>query len=182
MTIAFLAPEIDDLGLAGYLRIVPSEDARTYDGVLFVVNGVGEPVEFCFSSVEAPRTILWGKASLRRRVNSELTRALFAACTSEPRLLLARAEEIGPDTFGDDVVTKVPTCRVTTRLEAVAIGVGDQEENLDETGEVQIVWSGEAPLEDSPERKIILKLSELGLLLEPFERAIAGLAEVRQGA
>ena len=181
MGIGFLTPEIDDLGLAGYLRIMSSTDRPGYDGVLFVVNGVGEPVEFCFSSIETPRTVLWGRAALRRRANSELTKALLTACSSTPVLLLAKAEEVGPETFSDDIVTSVPTCRLTTRLEAIAVGVSDQEETVDESSEVQVVWSGEAPGMDSPARKLLSKLSEIGLLVEPFERAVAGLAEVRQG-
>lgn len=181
MSIGFLTPEIDDLGSAAYLRVMPSDNARTYDGVLFVVNAVGEPVEFCFSGIDAPRTVLWGKAALRRRVNAELTKALLRACSSSPVILFAKAEEIGPETLAEDVVVSVPSCRLTTRLEAVAVGVGDQEETLDEAGEVQAVWLGEAPGPESPAKKILAKLSESGLLLEPFDRAVAGLAEVRRG-
>jgi len=181
MTVAFRANEVDDLGLVAYLRVVPSEDARQYDSVLFIVNAAGEPVEFCFSSLEAPRTVLWGKAALRRRVNAELTRALLSACTSSPVILLARADEIGPETFAEDAAPAIPSCRVTTRLEAVAVGVSDQEESLDENGEIQLVWTGAAPAADSAARLVIERVVESGLLLEPFERAIAGLAEVRRG-
>lgn len=181
MTVAFRANEVDDLGLAAYLRVVRSEDERQYDGVLFLVNGAGEPVEFCFSGLEAPRTVLWGKAALRRRVNAELTKALLGACASTPVVILARAEEIGPETLAEDAIPEIPSCRVTRRLDAVAVGVRDQEEPLDDNGEIQLVWTGEAPADDSAARRLMQRIADSGLLMEPFERALAGLAEVRRG-
>lgn len=181
MSIGFRTPEIDDLGLAGYVRIVPSDDSGFYDGVLFVINCVGEPVEFCFSRVETPRTVLWGKAALRRRVAAELAKALLGACSSAPILLLARADEVGPETFGEDAVAAVPVCRITTKLEAITLGVRDKEEGLQGSDEIQLVWSGEAPASDAPVRGLLARLTETGMLLEPFERATAGLDEVKRG-
>lgn len=179
MSIGFRTPDIEDLGLASYLRIMPGPDASTYDGVLFVVNGAGEPIEFCFSTIEMPRTILWGKAALLRRVAAELTKALMEACSSVPAILFALAREVGPETFGQDVVTSLPTCRLAARLDAVALGMGDQEEGVPEDDDVQLFWCGDAPAPDAKVRRLLARLAETGMLLEPFERAAAGLSEVR---
>ena len=180
MSIGFRTPDIEDLGLAGYLRIMPGPDSGTYDGVLFIVNGSGEPIEFCFSTIDMPRTILWGKAALLRRVAAELTKALISACASVPAILFALAREVGPDTFGQDVVISLPTCRIAARLDAVALGVADQEENVQEDEDIQLIWSGDAPAPDAPVRRLLARLATAGMLLEPFERAAAGLSEVRR--
>lgn len=180
MSIGFRTPDIEDLGLASYLRIMPNPDSGTCDGVLFIINGAGEPIEFCFSSIELPRTILWGKAALMRRVAAELTKALMGACTSVPALLFALAHEVGPETFSQDVVTSLPSCRLAARLDAVALGLSDQQEGVPEDDEVQLFWCGEAPAPDAKVRKLIARLTETGMLLEPFERAAAGLTEIRR--
>ncbi|MDZ4654804.1 MAG: hypothetical protein U1F44_02870 [Coriobacteriia bacterium] len=180
MSVGFRTPEIDDLGLAGYVRITPRPDSSSFDGVMFVVNAVGEPVEFCFSDIETPRTVLWGKIALRRRVAADLVKALLTSCSSSPLLLMVLAGEVGPETFGEDVVVSAAACRVTTGLEAVALGVGDQEEDVEGTGDVHLVWSGEAPPAEAPARRLMARLLETGMFMEPFERAAAGLAETRQ--
>lgn len=180
MSIGFRTPDIEDLGLAGYLRIMPNPDSSAYDGVLFVVNGAGEPIEFCFSTVDMPRTILWRKAALLRRIAAELTKALISACTSVPAILFALAHEVGPETFGQDVVISLPVCRLADRLDAVALGVADQQEGVPEDDDVQVFWCGDAPAPDARVRRLLARLAETGMLLEPFERATAGLSEIRR--
>lgn len=180
MSIGFRTPEMEELGLAGYIRIIPDKESSSYDGLLFVINGAGEPIEFCFSTITAPRTILWGKAALMRRVAAELVKALLGACSTTPIILFARAQEIGSETFSQDVITSLPTCRITTKLDAVALGIGDQEESVQDDEGIQLIWSGDAPTPDASERRLLESLVHTGLLLEPFERAAAGLAEVRR--
>ena len=180
MSVGFRAPELEELGLAGFIRIIPDKESSSHDGLLFIINGAGEPIEFCFSTITAPRTILWGKAALKRRVAAELLKALLGACSTTPIILFARAQEIGPETFGQDVITALPTCRIATRLDAFALEIGDQEESVPDDEDIQLIWSGDAPMPDTSERRLFERLVHTGLLLEPFERAEAGLSEVRR--
>jgi len=180
VSISFRTPEIDDLGLAGYFRVVPSADAGGYEAVLFVMNAAGEPVEFCFADIETPRTVLWGQTALRRRVSGELVKSLLEACSVSPVILLSRADEIGPETFSEDVVVAVPSCRVASSLETSAVGIADNDEALPDSGGAQLLWCGDAPGQATPARRLLSHLSETGLVLEPFERAQAGLAEVKR--
>lgn len=180
MPIPFRTPELEDLGLAAYLRIIPFEDGGGFDGALFVINALGEPIEFCYSRIETPRTVLWGKAALKRRANSELVSALLKVCSSSPNLLFARAEETDPELFGEDIKTPVKTGRVASSLATVTMNEGDIAEDQPGLDGLQVVWTDGAPPDDSAERALFTKLAASGLLTEPFKRIEAGLAEVKR--
>lgn len=180
MPIPFRTPELEDLGLAAYLRIIPFEQGGGFDGALFVINTLGEPTEFCYSRIETPRTVLWGRAALKRRADHELTSALLKVCSSSPILLLARAEETEPELFGEDIRTPVKTARVASSLTAVAMNDGDAVEDGAGPDGLQVVWTDGPPGDGSPERALFARLVATGLLTEPFERIEAGLAEVRR--
>lgn len=180
MPIPFRTPELDDLGPAAYLRIIPFEQGGGYDGAVFVINALGEPIEFCYSRIETPRTVLWGRSALRRRASSELVAALLKVCSASPILLLCRAEETDPELFGEDLRTPVKTGRVASSLAAVTMNAGDVAEENVGSDALQVVWTDGPPVDESPERALFVRLVSTGLLTEPFERIEAGLAEVRR--
>jgi hypothetical protein len=176
MPIPFRTPELEDLGLAAHLRLIPYEQGGGYDGALFVINALGEPIEFCYSRIETPRTVLWGRTALRRRASSELAAAVLRVCSSSPILLLARAEETDPELFGEDIRTPIKTGRVASSLATVAMNAGDVAEEDLGTSDLQIVWTDGPPADESSERVLFARLVAAGLLTEPFERIEAGLA------
>jgi len=180
MPIPFRATDQTARTLAAFMRVVPFPEGGGYDGALFVMNGEGEPVEFCFADVECPRTALWRKRDLARRCAVELARSLLKVCASSPAVLLVRAEEVGPDVFSGELRPDIPVCRVASSLTLAAIAPAEREEVLPES-ELHLFWSPEPPAADSPVRILVDKLSASGLVTEPFERAEAGLHEVKTG-
>jgi hypothetical protein len=177
MSIPFRSPSEDDARAAAFLRVIRDE-AGGYDGVLFVMNPKGEPLEFVYSRIETPRTLLWRRHDLRRRAARELTTALFSAATSRPSVIFAKADEVEPGFFVSEIETPVATCRVATQMASVSTGVDEQGEDMDAEG-LHLLWSSGSPEDGSAERALVESLQSAGLLTEPFERAEVGLREAR---
>ena len=180
MTIPFRTSDPVAEGLAAFLRVIPYPEGNGYDGVLFVMSGTGEPVDFCFSSVETPRTALWRKRDLARRSTVELARSLMQVCSSTPLLVLTRAEEVGPDVFTSELSLGIPVCRVASTL-ALAVVAPDEHEEALAGGELHLFWSIAPPADGEPARRLLDRLAASDLIIEPFERAEAGLREVKTG-
>lgn len=178
MAIPFRFSESAALGTAAFLRVIPFPEGGGYDGVLFVMNATGEPVEFCFSRIETPRTALWRKKDLARRAAVEIARSLVQVCAASPLLLLARADEVGPEVFTEELGLEIPVCRVAPSLALAAVAADEREETLAD-GELHLFWSAEVAPGSEAARQLVERLVATGLVLEPFERAEAGLREVR---
>lgn len=162
----------DQLGLAGYLHV-----AEVGDGVLraalFTITSRSEPVEFTFNQVTMPAHFLWRPGDGRRAAVRILCRSLFEAATKVPVVMFARADEIPPRVFSEDITVAVPMCRV-----AKSAGVQAATETPERlTDDVHLFWTSEPPTEGSPARELVSLLVERDLLLEPFERAATGLEE-----
>jgi hypothetical protein len=177
VSIPFRSSDAEDSLAAGFIRILRDPDGG-FDGALFVMNAKGEPLEFVFSRVNTPRTVLWRPHDLKRRAARELVAALFNAATSRPTVVFAKADEIDPGFFAGEVQTQVPTCRVAHQMASVATGPSEHGEDLDEA-QLHLLWSLGRPDEGSPERILVERLQSAGLLAEPFDRAEAGLREAR---
>jgi hypothetical protein len=190
------AADLDDLGLASYLRIERSRGGSTYLGALFTINARGEPIELVYNALETPHPLLWRSADLRRHAERRLTKSLLAVAESEPVLLLCLADEVGVELFAQDILVEVVVGRVERPAGAPAdpdtSGGSDaaSRDSLDvDTGSrpralptvpssVHVVWQPAPPAEDSSERNLFEQLSARGLLLEPFVRAADALREV----
>ena len=53
--------DVEELGLAAYLRIVAADDKSGYAGALFVINARSEPIEFTYNRIETHHTFLWAR-------------------------------------------------------------------------------------------------------------------------
>lgn len=177
MSIPFRSTDGDDNHAAAFLRVI-RDDTGGYDGALFVMNSIGEPVEFVYSRIETPSTVLWRRQDLRRRAGRELAAALFAAATSRPLIIFAKGDEVPPGFFVADIETPVATCRVAEKMASVATSPDEQGED-EETLGLHLLWSCGSPQDESPERALVKRLQSRGLLWEPFERAEVGLREAR---
>lgn len=177
MSIPFRSATDDDSRAAAFLRVIRDE-AGGYDGVLFIMNAKGEPLEFVYSRIETPRTVLWRRHDLKRRAARELTGALFSAATSRPSVIFAKADEVEPGFFTTEMEIPVATCRVASQMASVSTGSDEHGEDLDAEG-LHLLWSSGSPPEGSAERALVESLQSAGLLTEPFERAEAGLREAR---
>ncbi len=177
MSIPFRASDSEGSLAAGFIRII-RDPKGGFDGALFVMNVKGEPLEFVFSRVNTPHTVLWRPQDLRRRAAHELVAALFNVAISRPTVLFAKADEVDPGFFSSELETQVPTCRVAHQMAAVSTGPDEQGEDVD-AAQVHLLWSMGRPDEESPERILVEGLLAAGLLTEPFDRAESGLREAR---
>jgi hypothetical protein len=177
VSIPFRSAGGEDSHAAAFLRVIRDE-AGGYDGVLFVMNARGEPLEFVYSRIETPRTRLWRRHDLSRSAARELTSALFNAASSRPSVIFAKADEIEPGFFVTEIETPVATCRVASQMASVSTRGDEQGEDMDAEG-LHLLWSSGSPQEGSAERGLVDALQSAGLLTEPFERAEAGLREAR---
>ena len=176
------AADLDDLGLATFLRIERSARGSTYLGALFTVNARGEPIELVYNALETPHPLLWRPADLRRHAERRLLTSLLSVAESAPRLLFCLTDEAGAELFSQDVEVEVPVGRVERPTDSVlhAPGADDGESaGLPSiAGSVHVVWQPAPPIEDSPERALFDQLAARGLLLEPFNRASDALREI----
>jgi len=177
VSIPYRESDSDESLAAGFIRII-RDPKGGFDGALFVMNVRGEPLEFVFSRVNTPRTVLWRPQDLRRRATHELAAALFDAATSRPTVIFAKADEVGPGFFTSELETDVVTCRVAQQMAAVSTSPDEQGEDVD-AAQVHLLWSTGQPDEGSPERLLVERLLAAGLLTEPFDRAESGLREAR---
>ena len=145
-----------------YLRFVKAPNDGGIQGALFVTNGRGDPLEFCFTRVELPTGPLWEPDRAYRQAIASLARALFEAVNHQPHLLLALAEEMPSDVLADDICPATPACLVAGGAETVGATVR---------------WVGPGPAENSEVALLAESLRSRNLLREPFERAANGLEE-----
>ena len=183
------AADLDDLGLAMFLRIERSARGSTYLGALFTINARGEPIELVYNALETPHPLLWRPADLRRHAERRLTTSLLSVAESAPRLLFCLADEVGVELLSQDVQVDLHVGRVDRPAESTHRPVdqadparahrGAESRVLPAiSGSVHVVWQPAPPAEDSPERALFEQLSARGLLLEPFDRAADALREI----
>lgn len=149
--------EITELGHAAFLKIV-SPNEMVYQGSLFFINAKGEPVEFCYNKIKIPDPFLWKKEDLFLHAARKLVLSLFSVAISTPKILFCLAPEIPPLLFGTEIEISVSVCRVENQT--------------------HLFWFPGLPSPDSEEEELFECLKRKGLLLEPFERARAGLKEI----
>jgi len=172
------AADLDELGLASYLRIERSARGSTYLGALFTINARGEPIELVYNALETPQPLLWRPADLRRHAERRLTTSLLSVAEAVPRLLFCPADEVMVDLFGRDVQVDMPVGRLE-RPAGAPSGPDDTTGELPVIpGSVHVFWQPAPPAEDSSERALFEQLSARGLLLEPFDRAGDALREI----
>ncbi len=175
--------EIEDLGVAAYLRLEADAERPGYRGALFQINARGEPVEFTYNRVSTPSGFLWRPGDLRRSALKKLTASLLATCSRAPRLVLCLAAQAPSELFTQDLRASVPVGRIATAGETTGFSTLETHESLpdgatSEDEHIDVLWFPEPPVAGTPERRLFQELQERGLLHEPFERAGIGLHEV----
>lgn len=172
------ADEVEELGTAGYLKIVSSPGGSGYLGALFLINARGEPIEFTYNRIETPHTFLWRQADIRRHAERKLTASLLLVCPRTPRILLCLAEEVGSELFCQDIQLSIPVCRIAPAMRATAFSSQETQEAIEASEPMHLFWFPSRPQDDSIELRLLHELTSRGLLLEPFKRASVGLGEV----
>ena len=173
----------EELGCAGFLDLAAiSQGSKRFAALLFL-NARGEPLEFAFNRVELMQTVLWRPRDREDGAARRLALSLFDAATLTPSFLVCRADTISPHLFGPcgGIDLAVPVVRVATTADTVPYAAAEIQaavETLDPLGEfqeVRLFWSPAPP--EGAAARLFDRLVARGLLLEPFERAQAGLRE-----
>lgn len=145
---------------------------------MFLVNARGEPLEFTYTRIDTPSTFLWRQNDIERHAMRKLTASLLSLCPRVPRVIFCLAEEVAADLFCEDIRVSIPVCRLASRAVPVAYTDRESKGTAYEPEPLNLFWFPEQPSLGSPEGKLFDRIVSTGLLLEPFERASAGLAEV----
>lgn len=170
--------DVEELGLAAYLKIVAADDKSGYAGALFVINARGEPIEFTYNRIEAPHTFLWRQDDIRRHATRKLTASILSLCPKMPRLILCLAQEVKSELFCQDIQVSIPVCRLATAIEVTSYSGGESQDTLKDPAPINLFWFPNRPEENSIEIRLLQELISRGLLEEPFDRAGIGLQEV----
>ena len=174
--------DVEELGVAAYLRLEADAERAGYRGALFQINARGEPVEFTYNRVGTPSSFLWRPGDLRRSALRKLTASLLATCSRAPLLILCLAAQAPSELFSQDIRLSVPVARLAIAEETTGFSTLETHETLgmDEGDEapIHLLWFPTPPAANSPERRLLHELHRRGLLHEPFERAGVGLHEV----
>ncbi|MDP2719902.1 MAG: hypothetical protein Q8P44_08770 [Dehalococcoidia bacterium] len=150
--------EIDELGLAGYLKLI--RDGDEYSGAIFVVNARGEPVHFVCNRVRVISRFMWREEDIAQGATQRLLQSLFMACPVTPVLVLCHASET-PEQLLEYGIHGAPLvgCIATTEC-------------------LEVTWYPQTPAFGTPAFTLWELLSTRGLLHEPFTRAAKGMAEI----
>ena len=144
-----------------YLRFMQETNDGNIRGALFVTNGRGDPLEFCFTRVESGTGALWEPGRAYRQAATVLVRALLEAVNHLPDLVLALAEETPFEIFAHDIEVQVPVCLIG--FSGADLGT--------------LRWIGQEPVQGTAIASLVELLKSRQLLLEPFQRAAQGLEE-----
>src|SRR3989304_3956065 len=172
------ADELNDLGIAGYLKIQPAQEESGYLAALFLINARGEPIEFTYNRIETPHTFLWRQDYIRRHAMRKLTVSILSLCPKTPRLILCLAEEVISELFCQDIQVSIPVCRLAPAIEVTSYSGDESQDTLKDPEPMNLFWFPNRPEENSIEIRLLQELISRGLLVEPFERAAIGLQEV----
>ena len=172
------AAELDAGGTAAFLRILRGDPSR---GALFQVNARGAPVEFTYNRVDLPSAALWRPEQLEREAAKALAASLFEAARRTPLVLLCLGAEVDAALFSEDLEVQIPVCRVAVGEDALPNAASSERADSDDVT-AHLFWRPALPSAESPPRRLVTALTSRGLLLEPFERALAGLDEALGGA
>ncbi len=142
------------------VRYVPA--ARTYYAGLLLLDDHGRPLEFAHNTLTLPDTALWSPAAARLPAVAELARSLFDAVRREPDLLLCLASLGEPADLLRELAPAVPFGQVDP---------GEPPEPA------AWCWVNDPPTAEMGAARVHRALVRRGLLVEPFARLHAALAE-----
>lgn len=159
-----------------FFRMFPV-DRETYVGALLLIDARGEPLEFTYNRASVKHRLLWRERDLQHAVTRELLTTLLDNCPRNPSALFFLASEVEPDLFAEDIDIERPVVRVATDEELIGATSIEEHERLEASQGVQLFWVRGRPSDATPAHRLVERLAARGLLLEPFERVLAGLRE-----
>lgn len=161
---------------AGFFRVLEVERDSHVAGLL-LTDARGEPLEFTYNRVTAKHLFLWRERDLRLAVTRELLTSVLDICPRAPTAIFCLAAEIEPELFADDLDVERPLARVAPSSVTIGASSVEEHEVLDGASSVQLFWVRGRPSDATPAHRLVTRLAGRGLMLEPFQRVLAGLRE-----
>jgi hypothetical protein len=136
-------------------------------------------VEFTYNRIDLPAGALWRPEELEREAAKALAKSLFEAARRTPLVLLCLTAELDAGLFTEELEVQIPVCRVGVDNDEAPFGgsPGASEHVVSDERQAHLFWRPALPSAESPPRRLVAGLASRGLLLEPFERVLAGLGE-----
>lgn len=159
-----------------YLAFVDGSDSKSVAVALFLVNEIGEPVQFIYDQARIPSAFLWRPEDLRRHTICHLTKSVLGACPMVPRLLLCMHSETYPELFTEQIRLEIPVCRVSDSPDAQK-SPREAETHINGGRPLRMFWYPAAPNGDTREAQLLESLRTRVGAIEPFSRARTGLAQ-----
>lgn len=161
---------------AAFFRVL-SVERDSHVGGLLLTDARGEPLEFTYNRVTAKHLFLWRERDLQLAVTRELLTSLLDICPRPPTVLFCLAAETEPELFTDDLDVERPLARVAPGSVAIGASSVEEHEVLEGPSSVQLFWLRGRPSDATPAHRLVRRLAGRGLMLEPFQRVLAGLRE-----
>lgn len=167
----------DERGASGAFFRTLTVDRDTFVAALLQIDVRGEPLEFTYNRAEIKHRRLWRERDLTLAVSRELLTSLLDACPREPSALFFLAREVPSELFIRDIDIEKPVARVASNDDLIGAASIEEHERVEGTDTVQLFWVHGRPTDATPAHRLVQRLASRGLLLEPFERVLAGLRE-----
>ncbi len=152
---------------AAYIDVIWLRSDRTFYGGVLIIDGKGQPLEFVYNSLTAPSGFLWPDDQVQSLGVASLCHSLFAACWSEPELLVCRATLAPPAYCKSEIAPSIPFAQ------AIDPGNGF---------EATWNWVNDPPPTSMSSHSLAEALRARGFAVEPFNRIRVGLREVYPNA
>ena len=161
-------------GVAAYLRFIDEPGGRGIRGALFIMSTRGEPLEFTFTRIDSPASVLWRAGQARSQAVSRLVKALFESTARRPDVVLALANEAPPTVFADDIAVEAPLCRVAAE-DSTPMASAETAQRISDT--ITLYWVNGLPKPGESPANTVELLVRNQMLVEPFDRAGRGIEE-----
>lgn len=161
-------------GVAAYLRFVDEPGGRGIRGALFIMSTRGEPLEFTFTRIDSPASVLWRAGQARGQAVSLMVKALFESAARRPDVVLALARETPPAVFADDIAVEAPLCRVAAE-DSTPMASAETVQRISDA--ITLYWVNGLPKPGESPANTVELLVRNQMLVEPFDRAARGIEE-----
>ncbi len=161
-------------GVAAYLRFIDEPGGKGIRGALFIMSTRGEPLEFTFTRIDSPASVLWRAGQARSQAVSRLVKALFESTARRPDVVLAPARETPPTVFAGDIAVEASLCRVAAE-DSTPMASAETAQRISDA--ITLYWVNGLPKPGESPANTVELLVRNQMLVEPFDRAGRGIEE-----
>ena len=163
-------------GVVAWVRFVEETDGRGIRAALLQTSAQGEPLEFCFTRMDARGPSLGQSGDGRLTALPTLAKSLFRATVGSPDLILGLANEIPARVFTNDLRIRLPFCLVGP-IDSMAYTASPESFGSRNGNSQRLLWATERPVSTSHAHGVLDDLMEHDDPFDPFDRITRCLSE-----